>query len=443
MDLFAIILAIIGTTAGVIQTWIVLKQYLHHSESSAQPIHKKFGKKQSILASVIVTILLMGVVRPVGLLQHSELQAFDWMMRLRPDLGQDDRLLVVEVTEADLKYQDEQGWKRQGSLSDTALVQLLEKLELYQPPAIGLDIYRDFSAQKDLVPKLKQNPNFFAVCKVSELKSGDIGVSPPPEIPVERLGFADVVEDSDGVLRRYLWYMDYSDDSPCKARIAFSLQLAGHYLKEAKRIKVKPIPELEQLQVGNICLRPLAIPMGGYQKFKNLGYQMLLNYRTRGNIAQRVTLREMLNDEFDRSWVKDRIILIGVTAESVKDDFITPFSRAPDQKMRGVLVQGQMISQVLSAVLDGRPLLQVWSQWGEVLWVGAWALAGGWLAWYYRRQYYLILVLVIILSVTCFVLFVWGWWLPFVPSALALVATGGTVIAYRIYYNSPSINSHS
>ncbi|PLZ80815.1 hypothetical protein CBP16_12425, partial [Fischerella thermalis WC217] len=49
----------------------------------------------------------------------------------------------------------------------------------------------------------------------------------------------------------------------------------------------------------------------------------------------------------DPNWVKDRIVLIGVTAKSQKDDFFTPFSRDPDQTMRGIFVQGQMISQIL------------------------------------------------------------------------------------------------
>ncbi len=89
----------------------------------------------------------------------------------------------------------------------------------------------------------------------------------------------------------------------------------------------------------------------------------------------------------------------------------------------------------------------MWSQWGEALWVFVWALAGGLLAWYYYRQYYLILVFLITLPIICFVfcfvLFVWGWWVCVVPSALALVVAGGTVFAYRLYYYSQSRILHS
>jgi CHASE2 domain-containing sensor protein len=71
-----------------------------------------------------------------------ELQAFDHLMQRRPAEVPDSRLLVVTVTEADIQAQKNE--PRRGSVSDRSLSQLLEKLESYQPRAIGLDIYRDF-----------------------------------------------------------------------------------------------------------------------------------------------------------------------------------------------------------------------------------------------------------------------------------------------------------
>ncbi|MEH2248107.1 hypothetical protein [Nostoc sp.] len=32
-------------------------------------------------------------------------------------------------------------------------------------------------------------------------------------------------------------------------------------------------------------------------------------------------------------------------------------------------MQAQMVSQVLSAVLDKRSILHVWSWWGDILWI--------------------------------------------------------------------------
>ncbi len=76
-----------------------------------------------LLISVIVTGLVMGV-RYLGVLQTWELQAFDQLMRLKPDEEQDQRVLVVTITEDDLQLPQQK--QRHGSLSDRALAELLK-----------------------------------------------------------------------------------------------------------------------------------------------------------------------------------------------------------------------------------------------------------------------------------------------------------------------------
>ncbi|NEQ84498.1 MAG: CHASE2 domain-containing protein, partial [Moorea sp. SIO2I5] len=184
--------------------------------------------RTAVIASFMVTLALM-VVRPLGVIQPWELQAYDQFMRWRPDQGVDPRLLVVEITEEDFQYQDDQGMKRTWSLSDAALAQLLDKLQAHHPRAIGLDIYRDFPVSEeyqDLANRLPRMDNFFAVCEASNPTDNNPGIAPPPEVPPERLGFTDVVIDSDGVLRRYLWYATFNRDSPCQTEMSLSLQLA-------------------------------------------------------------------------------------------------------------------------------------------------------------------------------------------------------------------------
>ncbi|MGA7934055.1 MAG: CHASE2 domain-containing protein, partial [Kovacikia sp.] len=105
--------------------------------------------------SLVITTVLAGL-RYLGLLQPLELKAFDHLLRLRPAEWTDSRLVVVTIDEDDIKAQK----KRRGSLSDATLKQLLEKVEPFQPRAIGLDIYRDFAVepeQKTLATRLAQN----------------------------------------------------------------------------------------------------------------------------------------------------------------------------------------------------------------------------------------------------------------------------------------------
>jgi CHASE2 domain-containing sensor protein len=193
------------------------------------------------------------------------------------------------------------------------------------------------------------------------------------------------------------------------------------------------------LQLGKTIFKPLEAPSGGYQNqnIDTWGHQVLLNYRfyrSPQHFARQVTLSEVLNGQLNPEAVKDRIVLIGVTAPSGKDYFFTPYSTVKrfDQQIPGVVIQAQMVSQILSAVLDRRPLLWVWPVWGEALWIWGWSLVGGLLCW--RFQLLLRLGLasggLFILYGLCFGLFRQGGWVPLVPSALALVSTGGSVVAY-------------
>ncbi|MCA1994259.1 MAG: CHASE2 domain-containing protein, partial [Coleofasciculus sp. S288] len=103
----------------------------------------KRGLATVFALSLVVTGLLMGI-RQLGILQPMELQAFDHLMQRRPAEPPDNRLLIVEITQEDIEAQKQE--LRPGtSLSDRSLARLLAILESYQPRAIGLDIYRDFS----------------------------------------------------------------------------------------------------------------------------------------------------------------------------------------------------------------------------------------------------------------------------------------------------------
>lgn len=388
------------------------------------------------LASVVVTSIIMGV-RHLGMLQSRELQAFDQLLQLRPDEKLDPRILVVTVTEDDLQL-PEQKQRSNGSLSDLALNRLLEKLEQYQPRAIGLDIYRDYSVDPkypDLATHLRRNEHFIAVCKGSDRKVNEPGIKPPPETPTKRIGFSDFVVDSDGIVRRHLLAMTSDDPaSPCTTPYAFSVQLAFRYLA-AEGILPKYTPE-GFLQFGNVVFKPLEAHTGGYQGVNDSGHQVLLNYRSPQNIAAQVNLTEVLTGKINPDSVKDRIVLIGTTANSFNDYWFTPYSngRGLDQQMPGVLVQAQMVSQILSAVLDQRSLLWVLPEWGEFFWVWGWSLIGGMLAW--RLQSPLLLGLAVGATLgslygLCFLLLeVSSCWVPLVPSVLALVVTGGSVTAY-------------
>jgi CHASE2 domain-containing sensor protein len=392
----------------------------------------KYNFFKLILISLIVTSLLIGI-RQLGILQPLELQAFDHLLQTRPPEKPDSRLLVVAVTEADI--QSPKNEPRRGSLSDGLLTKLLEKLESFQPRAIGLDIYRDFPVSKnypDLSKRLLANTNLIAVCKPTT-ESQDQGIAPPPEVPSDNLGFSDVVIDPDGVLRRQLLAFTPSPTSRCSATYALSSQLAFRYLAAQK---IFPTYTSEgYLKLDKTIFKRLKSKTGSYQNIDAWGHQILLNYRyyrSPQSFVPQVTLTQVLNGQLNASAVKDKVVLIGVTAPSSKDYFLTPYSvsKESNQEMPGVIIQAQMVSQILAAVLDGRKLFWDLPEWGEVLWILFWSLIGAILAcrWQLSIRLGILVVALVVLYGLCWALFLQGCWIPLVPAALALVCTNVSVV---------------
>lgn len=385
-----------------------------------------------LVVSVVVTALVMGV-RHLGVLQLWELQAFDQIMRLRPTESPDPRLLVVTVTEEDVRKQN---LKEKRSLSDSALAKLLLKLLPHQPQVIGLDIYRDFRVdpnQPDLAAYL-QDKRFIAVCDVGG-ENDYQGIGPPPEISSDRLSFSDFPVDADRVIRRQLLGMAPDPKSQCVTDTSFSFRVAQNYLA-AQGLQVQETSQ-GNLQIGSVVFPKLQPDAGSYHQLDALGYQVLLNYRTANSIAKQVSLYDILSGSLDPelpNLVKDRIVLIGNTARSFKDYFPTPYSASPSyQELPGVLIHAHMVSQILSAVLDQRPLLWWLPQWGEVLWVWGWSVVGGVVVWSCRSLLYLGLASGAALSILyglCFVFLLTGGWMPLVPATLALIVTSSSVVVY-------------
>lgn len=383
----------------------------------------------ALIASLTVSSVLFGS-RQLRLLEPLELTAFDYMMQLRPALPLDDRLLIVEGTEADIQSY---GFP----LKDALLNQLLSKLETHQPAAIGLDIYRDIAhppGHKELSKRLQTSDRIVPICKLSD--SENPGTPPPPNVPIERVGYSDFSIDSKSVVRRAMLFGDPPENSRCMSSLSFSFQLALGYLAQ-KGIK----PELtaqEHLKLGNAVFKPLEPTDGGYQQADTGGYQILLNYRSGGKLARSVTLSEVLNNRVDPKWIKDRVVLIGITAPSLNDLLYTPYStgQLKFERTPGVVIHGQIASQLLSTVLDKRPLFWYWSEWGEMLWIWAWALAGGILVRIVRHPGQQVLTeagaLCLLLGTSVFLFFGSGW-IPLVAPTLALIASGTGVIAYNAY----------
>lgn len=402
--------------------------------AAAQGLLPRQRLKQGILWVLITSLgwsIVVSGIRWLGGLQALELWSFDQLMRLRPPEKPDDRILVITVTAQDLIQQSAES--RRSSLSDQNLLTLLQKIEPFEPKVIGLDIYRDFSVQPQVQPlaqRLRQDSKIIAVCKSRDAEGDPEGVSPPTEVPVTRLGFSDFIEDSDGIIRRQLLFMNPDPLSPCQAHYAFGTQVALRYLA-AQGIQPSFTPS-GNLQLGHTTFERLQPLRGGYQFHTEGGHQMMLNFRalpSPQDIALQVSVSDVLNNKIAPDLIKNRVILIGVSANSSSDFWATPYGAGGLRKVSGVMIQASMISHLLSAVLDQRPMIGVWPLGGDSLWIWAWGTAGGLVILLTQRpvkQLVGLCLTSLILLITCLVGLTQGGWLALTPAAIVLILTGAT-----------------
>ena len=379
-----------------------------------------------LLLTIFTTTIVLGS-RRLGGLQVLELLVYDWMVNLNNKDEIDPRLLVVEITDKDIEQQN--SWP----IPDRTIAQLLKNLQQHQPQVIGFDLYREVAyppGTKALRQELQRNN----VVVIQLLGSGDNSVAAPPGVSREQIGFNDVVVDVDDVLRRNLMYVQFGN-APEQQMYSFALRLSLKYLAQHD-LELKA--HGDYIQIGKTVFPDLKLDSGGYQleSSETAGKQILINYRS-PKIAPTVTLDDVLSGKVPPSLIKDKVVLIGTSAPSIKDILPTPY-RGSQTFMPGVMAHAQMVSQILRVVLDNESLIWFWSEGLESLWVWGWSLLGVAIAW--KIKHPLSIVIVGIASIVglwgiCLVTFSFSGWIPFVPAAITLAITTASVVGYKSLYN--------
>jgi CHASE2 domain-containing sensor protein len=378
----------------------------------------------------VVTVLVIGLQK-LQVLETMELKIYDQMVQLLPDQGPDQRLLIISITEEDL-----QKWN--WPLSSEILDRLFDNLQQYQPRAIGLDIFRDLPVQpghEKLLERLQQSDVIISICKHAD--SNSAGIASPQGVEPSQVGFSDLVEDTDGFIRRNLISVNVDKSDKCQTPYSLSWQLATKYLAVGG---IQPeLTTKQELKLRDVVFKPLETHSGGYENADAQGYQILLNYRSHRQIAPQVTLTDILTGKIQPNLVKDRIVLVGSKAPSLKDVFNTPFNsgKADDSgRMTGVEIHAQITSEILSAVLNNQPLFWFLPPWGEFLWIGTWSAMGGFLACRIRHPLGLGIgqtISLLVLFAGNLIIFTQAGWLPVIAPALSLILTANAVIAYSNY----------
>lgn len=382
----------------------------------------------------IFVLALIIFFRLNGSLQFIEWVTLDSFLRLRPWEPIDERVVIVGINEEDI-----QGI-RNYPIPDREIAKLLLTLQKYKPRVIGLDIVRDIPVEPghaELVAAFKDIKNLIAVEKVLPTV-----IKPPPNLPLKQIGFVDVLSDDDGKVRRAI-LGTYRPEDDKKYAFSLPLRLAETYLL-GEGIKLSSGIR-GMMRFGSTELPRFFANSGGYVRTDDFGVQLLLNYRNGRERFRALSLKDINDIETGRgnpNLLRDafggRIVLIGITTPSIKD-FINTSAIAnlqPPGKIYGVEFHAHVVSQIVSAVLDGKPILKTWLQGWEYLWIVSWGV----LAIYLGRLTQSPLKNLVYVAVASlglvgigYIFIVNGWWIPVAPALLVLVINGAILSTFYQY----------
>jgi adenylate cyclase len=338
------------------------------------------------------------------------------------------RVVVVEVSEQDIQ---ELGTY---PIPDGMLARLIAILSDAGARAIGLDIYRDIPVPpgtEELEAVFSSRPRVVVPAKLAD--EGAHGVGPPPALAgTDQVGFNNMVVDEDGIVRRGLLYMD---DGEGGVATALAFRLALLYLADEGIHPTGDPENPEVLKLGASSLPPLAPGFGGYTRADMGGYQYLLDYRGAPESFPIVRLTRVLAGDVDPETFRDRIVIVGVTAESLTDRFHVAFA-ADDGVgvgIPGAVLHGRLADQLVRQALgEGEPISAL-PDWQEAAMLVAAAVLGAVLMHHLRKGWRLALVG---FGGLCG-LWAFGWWMllrgtwvPVLPPAAAWAASMALVAAY-------------
>jgi len=391
----------------------------------------------SIAATVFAAVMAL---RLTGLLESPEIWAYDQFLRLRAPRRAPEAspIVLIEITEDDIRSYGH-------PLCDETLGQIVSRVMAAGPRAMGIDLYRDApipqpcglrEAGAPLPPHYLQLGDTITasdlVVMVMKFPDPESGGTPPPTFleGTNQIGFSDMPIDIDqgGAVRRGLLFVSDGDAT----YVSFALQMALRFLRP-EGLALGPAPDdPDWVRIGSTTIPPFETNDGGYVREDADGYQFLLDYRDGPGAFPIYKLGDVASGAVGAEALRDRVVILGSTATSVKDHFNTPFSGG-GKLMPGIEIHGHAVSQLIRFARGEAAPIASPSEAGETLWILVWAGLGTALGLWNRNPWassLAVLAGLAALFAGSYQLFVSGWWLPVIAPALAGMGATGLASAY-------------
>ncbi|MEE9344761.1 MAG: adenylate/guanylate cyclase domain-containing protein [Methylococcales bacterium] len=394
-------------------------------------VTKQNESKRLIKCFLIAQIIFLLIIslRSAQLLHNLEIYAYDHFVVWKAEQSSiDSRIVLVGIDEPDF---EQSGWP----LSDKVLVQLLNELIVLKPKVIGLDLYRDKPIPND--PEITNNPDFESLNRLLNQQSNIIGIknysgveAPPGLANTNRVGINDIIRDQNAVVRRSILYLKANN------QIHFSFPYL--LFKQFTGIKMQRDPQdPDAITLDKERIVRFNKTDGGYIEAEDRGHQFLLDYRGGHQSFPMHSMTDVLSRKIPNNSMNAKIVIVGITAKSEKDFFTSPFQTTDNQSqdLLGIALLGHITSQLIRIAEAESNSLKTMSDPNEWSYIWIASLVGALTAYWLRRMAILIsitLVQLLILYQLCWIAFIYNWWLPLIPTAIAWFLSSTAVAIYRL-----------
>ncbi len=287
---------------------------------------KKFLKKIINTSFYIVALGGCTFIGLSGVSQNIDLLIFDSLKtRFPKKYLYDSPSIVIGISESDIeKY----GWP----IDDKYLLQTIQKLDKAESSSIVLDLYRNVGVgegAKSLANYSRSNKKVISIFNVAE------SIPSIPKFPLNRMAFNDMPIDTDNVIRRDLVGVDRKKYNLSEEFVSVPMRM----------IEIRQLLNKKNFDLEDKFYKK-EIPLiknfsGGYTNVDANGFQIFINYPEK-NYIPIYSLADILEDKISSEKLKNKMVVIGATAPSLKDVFAIPSSRF-ETDSKSLLISGAEI----------------------------------------------------------------------------------------------------
>ncbi|MFN9741690.1 MAG: CHASE2 domain-containing protein [Acidobacteriota bacterium] len=310
---------------------------------------------RTTLLAILLLVFVIGVIASINhLLPSLNLATQNALFRLRGGLAPPDDLVIVAIDDRSLQQIGPWPWPRR------VMATVLDRLATVTPRAIGLDvIYAELSQPDDdhrLAAAIAACRCVVLPAQLYESSGQRISWLNPAALFLDgasSVGHVHVSPGLDGMVRTV--QLSKADDQ-AQVHWAFALEL----VRRAEQLESEPLVEKnDALEFGpyRIPITPetrLAPRQGGLQEVRQ--NEMIINFAGATGTFRTISVVDLLNGQADLNALRDRIVLIGATAQSMGDSRVAPFMNFGNdllqggQQMNGVEIHANIINTIRSRI---------------------------------------------------------------------------------------------